>query len=46
MEPVGWMVNVTDTSLTTGQGGVRVLVQNDVIVHLAAFSESLARSQV
>lgn len=46
MEPPGWMVNVTDTALTTGQGGVRVLVQNDVIVHLAAFSESLARSQV
>lgn len=46
MEPTGWMVNVTDTSLTTGQGGVRVLVQSDVIVHLAAFSESLAISQV
>ena len=45
-EPPGWMVNVTDTSLTAGQGGVRVLVQNDAVVHLVAFSESSARSQV
>ena len=45
-EPLGWMVNVTDTSLTTGQGGVRVLVQNDVMVHLSGFSENQAISQV
>jgi hypothetical protein len=46
MEPPGWILNITDTSLTTGQGGVRVLVQRDVIVHLVTFSESSAMSQV
>lgn len=46
LEPPGWMVNVTDTSLTSGQGGVRVLMQNEAVVHLVAFSESLASSQV
>jgi hypothetical protein len=45
-EPTGWMVNVTDTSLTFGKGGVRVLVQNDVIVKVASFFEGSATSQV
>jgi hypothetical protein len=45
-EPPVWMLNLTDTSLPTGRGGVRVLVQNDAVVHLAAFFESSTRSQV
>ncbi len=45
-EPHGWMLNVTDTSLTTGQGGMRVLLQNDIVVHLVTFSEAQTISQV
>ncbi len=45
-EPPGWMVQVIDTSLTAGRGGVRVLVQHETVVHLVAFAESLASSQV
>jgi hypothetical protein len=45
-EPAGWMVNVTDTSLTSGRGGIRVLVQNDVVVNVASFLETAAQSGV
>jgi hypothetical protein len=37
-EPQNWMLNVTDTTLTTGQAGVRVLLQTTSVVNITAFS--------
>ena len=37
-EPQNWMLNVTDTRLTTGQAGVRVLLQNRSVVNITAFN--------
>ncbi len=37
-EPQNWMLNVTDTTLTSGQAGVRVLVQEQSIVKITSFS--------
>jgi hypothetical protein len=37
-EPQNWMLNVTDTTLTTGQAGVRVLLQGQSVVNITAFS--------
>jgi hypothetical protein len=39
-EPPNWMLTLTDTTLTTGQGGVRVLLQNGVVVHVTSFLET------
>ncbi len=36
-EPQKWMLNATDTTLTTGQAGVRVLVQAQSVVDITAF---------
>ncbi len=43
-EPDRWMVVVNDTSLTSGQAGIRVLMQNDTVVHIASFLETAASS--
>jgi hypothetical protein len=37
-EPQSWMLNVTDTSLTNGQAGVRVLMQAQSIANITTFS--------
>ncbi|MBV9614265.1 MAG: hypothetical protein JO031_02275 [Ktedonobacteraceae bacterium] len=37
-EPQNWMLNVTDTTLTTGQAGVRVLMQGQSVVNITTFS--------
>ena len=37
-EPQNWMLNVTDTALTTGQAGVRVLLQTTSVVNITSFS--------
>ena len=36
-EPANWMLNVTDTTLTTGQAGIRVLLQKTTIVTVTNF---------
>jgi hypothetical protein len=38
LEPQNWMLNVTDTTLTTGQAGVRVLLQDTSVVNITVFS--------
>ena len=37
-EPQTWMINVTDPTLTTGQAGVRVLMQDTSVANITAFS--------
>ena len=37
-EPQNWMLNVTDTTLATGQAGVRVLLQPGSVVNITSFS--------
>jgi hypothetical protein len=37
-EPQNWMLNVTDMTLTTGQAGVRVVVQGQSVVNITTFS--------
>ncbi len=41
-EPINWMVVTNDTALTTGQAGIRVLVQPTTIVHIAMFQATTA----
>ncbi len=36
-EPAKWMLTVTDTTLTTGQAGIRVLLQKATIVTITSF---------
>src|SRR5579859_5304940 len=43
-EPTQWMLTATDTSLTTGQVGVRVVIQNGVEISIAAFLATTASS--
>jgi hypothetical protein len=39
-EPASWMIFVTDTSLTSGFAGIRVLTQNDVVIRVTSFMET------
>jgi hypothetical protein len=41
-EPQTWTLNVTDTTLTTGQAGVRVLIEEQSVVNIITFSVSAA----
>ena len=43
-EPPLWMISTADTSLTSGQGGIRIVAQNDAVVRISAFLETMARS--
>ncbi len=43
-EPANWMITVNDTDLLTGQMGIRVLVQNETVVHIASFVATTANS--
>lgn len=39
-EPATWMIFVTDTSLTIGLGGIRVLTRNDAVIRITSFMET------
>ncbi len=39
-EPSNWMIDTTDTSLASGKGGIRVVLQNWVIVRVSTFLEN------
>lgn len=41
-QPTNWMLVTTDTSLTSGQAGIRVLVQPTTLVHIASFLATTA----
>lgn len=43
-EPTRWMITATDTALSTGQVGVRVLLQKDSVVHVGMFMATAASS--
>ncbi|HEV2656195.1 MAG TPA: hypothetical protein VGT82_14610 [Ktedonobacteraceae bacterium] len=36
-EPTNWMLNITDTALTTGQAGIRVLLQKATVATITNF---------
>jgi len=36
-EPTNWMLNITDTTLTTGQAGIRVLLQKATVATITSF---------
>ena len=39
-EPTAWMLTITDTALTQGMGGIRVLMQNDSVIRVTSFLET------
>lgn len=41
-EPADWMLSPVDASLPSGQGGIRVLLQNGVVIRITAFLETTA----
>ena len=45
-EPADWMLSLTDASLLSGQGGIRVLLQNGVVIRITAFLETTAATTV
>jgi hypothetical protein len=45
-EPPGWMITVSDLSLAAGQGGIRVVAQNDTVINVTSFLETTATSSV
>lgn len=45
-EPGQWMLVVSDMSLVSGQGGVRVLVDNGTVMRLSSFLETAASSGI
>lgn len=45
-EPASWMITTSDMSLASGQGGIRIVVQNDAIVQVSAFLETVANEAV
>lgn len=45
-EPSRWMISTTDTSLASGQGGIRIVDQNDAVVRVSAFLETMAQSTI
>ena len=45
-EPTTWMVTVTDTALTQGMGGIRVLLQNASVIRVTSFLETTVGSTV
>jgi hypothetical protein len=44
-EPAAWMVSVTDTALTTGFGGVRVVILDGATVYVTMFQEMAMANQ-
>ena len=45
-EPDHWMIVVSDMSLVSGQGGVRVVLENNTVIHVASFLETVANSGI
>jgi hypothetical protein len=45
-EPAHWMIVVSDMSLVSGQGGVRVVLENNTVIHVATFLETVANSGI
>ena len=45
-EPAHWMVVVSDMSLVSGQGGVRMVLENNTVIHVASFLETVANSGI
>jgi hypothetical protein len=43
-EPANWTLMVSDTDLTSGQPGVRVLVKNNTVIHVTSFVTIAATS--
>jgi len=41
-EPTNWTLTATDTALSTGQAGVRVLVQSDTVMKITLFQATAA----
>ncbi len=39
-EPANWMIVISDTSLASGRGGIRIVVQKDATVRVSAFLET------
>ena len=39
-EPANWMIMISDTSLTSGRGGIRIVEQKDATVRVSAFLET------
>jgi len=44
-EPAAWMVSVTDTALTTGFGGVRVVILDGATAYITMFQETAMANQ-
>ncbi len=45
-EPANWMIVITDTAITMGQAGVRVLLQHDTVVTVFSFVATKAGNVV
>ncbi len=45
-EPAHWMIVVSDMSLVSGKGGVRVALQNNTVIHVVSFLETVANSGI
>ena len=45
-EPADWMLSLTDASLPSGQGGIRVLLQSGIVIRITAFLETTAATTV
>ena len=45
-EPDHWMIVVSDMSLVSGQGGVRMVLENNTVIHVASFLETVANSGI
>src|SRR6266480_7876449 len=45
-EPAHWMIVVSDMSLVSGQGGVRMVLENNTVIHVASFLETVANSGI
>ena len=43
-EPPRWTISTSDTSLASGQGGIRIVAQNDAVIRVSAFLETLAHT--
>lgn len=45
-EPTGWMLTTMDTSLSTGLGGLRFLLQSGTVVKVTAFRETTVNNMI
>ena len=45
-EPPQWMLVVSDISLIAGRGGVRVVIDNNTVIQVSSFLETVASSGI